>query len=1144
MNPDRKIEIEIFNAALAIESDTKCKQYLDQACAGDPQRRQRIEALLEAYANSDSLFESEPRTTAGTEIRPGLEGPGTRIGPYKLLQEIGEGGMGIVYMAEQEAPVQRKVALKIIKVGMDTRQVVARFEAERQALAIMDHSNIAKVFDGGSTDSGRPYFVMELVQGVPITEFCDKNKLSTKERIELLIPVCQAIQSAHQKGVIHRDIKPSNVLVTMHHGEPLAKVIDFGVAKATNQKLTEKTLFTNFGTMIGTPAYMSPEQAEMSSTDVDTRTDVYSLGVLLYELLTGTTPFDQKQLLSKGYGEMQRVIAEQEPEKPSLRMSTLAAEKRTAVAKSRGLEALALLQMLKGDLDCITMKCLEKDRRRRYDTPGELIADLRRHLNQEPVSAAPPTLGYRFRKFYGRKKALVRAVAAVGGTLILATVVSLWMALRMGQLRRDAVQSEKKALTQAAIAEAVNKFLNDDLLKQAETWTGADPEIKLRTVVERADKAIEGKFADQPLVEASIRLTLGGIYRSLDDLPAAKRHLDRARQIYERELGEENPDTLRTLINVASQLRFEFKIAEACKIGSEALSISRRVLGEEHELTLDAMWELEQALAAANRYKEQKTLLERALVLSENVSGKNHPRTIDLLSDLSGNHISLSAEFGEAVELAKEAVRRSETLDQDRSIRYAAKLQLAAAYSYSGGHRVEQRRLAQENVEFARRVFGPAHWKTIQALMNRAVASETPQEYLNMATECYQLASNRWGLGHHWVLEAQRFLGNALLRNGKRKEAEELLLSGLASLKSNPDRNQKLLSQYLWEVGVLYCFNDPEKAEESFKEAAEISLEAVGQNSADYQRALKALRAIYSRGPQRANIEWRLKAIEVGRQLLKQHTESLGIRDKRTTDAMWVLAENLMPEGMAKQADEWIGQAAAEFSNAPPETDDDWSSIRNVIKAIRLSPSQEKYLDLIRPILRTVPKTKEALTAVAEFYRAANDWPACQKAYGALLTAFPEAQGDWYDRATTAISFGDVEDFRVCRSEMLKRFGHEEKDVRILERVLSMFYLVPDWWSPDELASVERAYARLNTMADNGLKSLRIVSRAALALADFRRGRLQNALEQLNKEPISDSDGGTDCGQALAVTALYHAASGNYEKAIEALAASDRAFTA
>ena len=328
-------------------------------------------------------------------------------------------------MAEQEEPVRRRVALKIIKLGMDTKQVVARFEAERQALALMDHPHIARVLDGGATDTGRPYFVMELVQGVPITEFCDKVKLRTKDRLKLFVQVCQAIQSAHQKGIIHRDIKPSNVLITLHNGEPMPKVIDFGIAKATNQKLTEKTLFTNFASMIGTPAYMSPEQAEMSSIDVDTRADIYSLGVLLYALLTGTTPFPEKRLRSLGYGEMQKIIREEEPERPSTRLSTMGNEEKTLFAKNCGEDLASLSQLLKDDLDWIVMKCLEKDRGRRYETANGLAADLNRHLNNEPVVARPPSAAYRFQKAIRRNRLIFAASAVVFWALVVGIALAV-----------------------------------------------------------------------------------------------------------------------------------------------------------------------------------------------------------------------------------------------------------------------------------------------------------------------------------------------------------------------------------------------------------------------------------------------------------------------------------------------------------------------------------------------------------------------------------------------------------------------------------------------------------------------------------------------------------------------------------------------
>jgi hypothetical protein len=337
---------------------------------------------------------------------------------------------------------------------LDTRNVVARFEAERQALALMDHPNIARVLDGGATDSGRPYFVMELVRGVPITEYCDKNHLPTQQRLDLFTQVCHAVQHAHQKGVIHRDIKPSNILVTLNDGVPLPMVIDFGIAKATSQKLTEKTLFTNYAQMIGTPAYMSPEQAEMSKLDVDTRTDIYSLGVLLYELLTGTTPFPAKELLSMGYGQIQRIIAEQEPLRPSTRLSTMANEERTVVAKNRSMDASALGKIFRGDLDWIVMKCLEKDRARRYETANGLAADLKRHLNNEPVVARPPSTAYKLQKAWRRNKVVFTAVASVAAALVVGFTVSIWQAVRASREAERATNAEQKAIEKVAVAQA------------------------------------------------------------------------------------------------------------------------------------------------------------------------------------------------------------------------------------------------------------------------------------------------------------------------------------------------------------------------------------------------------------------------------------------------------------------------------------------------------------------------------------------------------------------------------------------------------------------------------------------------------------------------------------------------------------------
>src|SRR5437588_7125961 len=413
---------DVFCAAIERASPAERVAYLDQVCGGDLDLRQRVERLLEAHLQAGSFLAARPAVMPATTDLP-AEAPGTIIGPYKLLQQIGEGGMGTVFMAEQTQPVQRKVALKIIKPGMDSRQVIARFEAERQALAIMDHVNIARVFDGGATESGRPYFVMELVHGVPITEYCDDNHLTPRERLELFVPVCPAIQHAHQKGIIHRDIKPSNILVTLYDGKPVPKVIDFGVAKATEQKLTERTLFSQYGTMVGTLEYMSPEQPEMSGLGVHTRSDIYSLGVLLYELLTGSTPLSHKRVKEAAYAEILRIIKEEEPPRPSTRLSD-SGEALASISANRHTEPAKLTKLVRGELDWIVMKCLEKDRSRRSETANGFAVDVQRYLADEPVQACPPSAGYRIRKFARRNKAALATVSLVILALVAGTAMT------------------------------------------------------------------------------------------------------------------------------------------------------------------------------------------------------------------------------------------------------------------------------------------------------------------------------------------------------------------------------------------------------------------------------------------------------------------------------------------------------------------------------------------------------------------------------------------------------------------------------------------------------------------------------------------------------------------------------------------------
>jgi serine/threonine protein kinase/tetratricopeptide (TPR) repeat protein len=736
-------EDAIFDAAAGMADPKERAAFLENACGGDRALRQRVEQRLAAqpetfqgntlgadgaadYTSSDSTLETASSSAS-------KEGAGSLIGPYKLVQPIGAGGMGMVYLAEQMHPVRRQVALKIIKQGMDTEQVIVRFEAERQALALMDHPNIAKVLDAGTTDSGRPYFVMELVKGVPITKYCDSNRLTVRERLELFVPVCQAIQHAHQKGIIHRDIKPSNVLVASYDGKPVPKVIDFGIAKATGVGLTDQTVYTQIGAVIGTLEYMSPEQAESTALDIDTRSDIYSLGALLYELLTGSTPMESAEFRKAAYVEVLRKIREEEPPSPSSRLSH-SKETLTTTSQQRKTDPGRLPKLLQGELDWIVMKALEKDRTRRYETANGFARDIERYLSGDPVEAGPPSATYRLKKFANRNRVLIGTAAAFAALLILGVVVSTWQAVRARRAEKVATTERDRADAEAATAKAVTDFLQNSLLSQASAQQQSgvnekpDPDVKVRTLLDRAAASISGKFAGQPLVESNVRGTIGLTYRDLNLIPQADEQLQEAYDLTLRYRGGEDPETFIAMGNLGAIRADQGRYADSMELYKKAAEGLTRALGPDDHRTVAAMQTLGVGYLRQGDYAKSEDVLKKVFAYQMRTLGLDNIETLDT-SDSLATLYRYQRRWSEAEPLLTKGLESAKRV-YGPSHPYALREMYGLAFVYVGEQKNDQAEaLLLQVLDGNTKLLGAEHPNTLSTVMQVAKVYDGEGKY-------------------------------------------------------------------------------------------------------------------------------------------------------------------------------------------------------------------------------------------------------------------------------------------------------------------------------------------------------------------------------------------------------------------------------
>ena len=1077
-------EREIFVAALAAADDRERNRVLDDACDSNSHLRERLERLLNAERQLGTFLESSPVGSAPTDaVALDLEqtadlptGPlrmGEMIGPYQILRPLGEGGFGIVFMAEQLAPVRRKVAVKVIKPGMDTHEVIARFEAERQALALMDHPNIAKVLDCGTTDCGAPYFVMELVQGVPITEFCDQHGLETARRIELFSVVCHAVQHAHQKGVIHRDIKPSNILVATSDGAPRPMIIDFGISKAIETGQAGQTTATGFGRMLGTPLYMSPEQASLTGGDVDTRADVYSLGVVLYELLTGATPFSKDQVKNVASDEFRRMIQFDEPAKPSSRVtaSDSCVERSDLPSRSDRQKLAGLLQR---DLDWLVMKALAKDRDRRYPTAASLAEDIQRYLNHQPVEARPPSPLYQFSKFARRHQRSLATAAALTLVCLVGFGASIWQSVRAGR-------SERVARDEAAISEAVLGFINHDLLGRANPHIEPDRDLKVRDALDRAARRIDDRFSKQPRVEAAIRHAVGTSYLTLGETGKAHDHLAKAAAMHQRLLGDEHPKTVASRSHLAICLCEMGEPEKAEALHQDVLALQLKRAGADNAETLGTRMNLSAAVFDQGRFKEAHQTTVELLQKCLEILGPMHPTTLRCMGNL-GNLNRVIGAFDEA-----EAICR-ELLDLQTELLAPSHPDVLSNLSVLGNVAVAQGRLHdaidlhQRALDGRKRTFGEDHPTTLSSGNNLAVVTLRLGRIAEAEKLRHELLAAHlrvFGEDHPATLECQMNLANILFAQGKLEEARQLHSQVLARRqetlgKEHPDTLQ---SEFNF-LNVINAEGRHAEAEDRFKRLLEIQSRVLGPDHADTLAVRTNLAvAIFQQGKDRLR-----EAEDLRRETLEIKRRVLGAKHPDTLASQLNLANTLKARG---------------------EYDDAERNYREVLPAMRETLGEEHPFTLkcMLALARTITSSKpvEAESLLRDALRTHRDAYApdhpdtlrnIQMLAWFLAFSAPEPQREPNEAVQLAeelIQYGpDNRRFQQTLAQALHRNGQWSDAKKVLEHSLKS--RGPNY---HDLLTLSLVYWRLGESA----KSTELYER--LRECDLKRPSHQRLLQEL-----------------------------------------------